>query len=473
MSESTYPWMHAGAAPEAIGADGYPVFPGDPRRDIQLALNECLAAIERDYMAHLHLCWSEDPAVSEPAKAEPYRERDRAESAILREFIESRPGEWPALFHATLDRVLWLNFGGYAWESTCEAVEAIRQQVAREHPQHGYAMSLYIELPEGESLEWRTSLKYGGRTLYSSTSDEQFHGGSHMRRWDLQKVLLGLLRRKVAWSADDVRRMLETIASASVVRWMLSPPSVLRVAGRFVAEHGMSPEIRELLGRVKAKHEGHFIASAANRKVIAQVDQILGKAPAPDPLGSGECWAEAARADLAGMDEGGRAAWTALLDHARTGGGIRPSDRWLRRARGLVAAVGEHQFTDHVARWFALVGQPRAVPTGGTPLRAADPTLLSEPSVALLRGLAWCCGLAPVHDSRRALADLAESCFSKVPNVGARSAKVGNACLAALVAMPGPELVPLLVRLESRVMHPVGRRRIEAALAEANGGGGR
>jgi hypothetical protein len=275
MTESRYAWMHAGEPPIAIGVDGYPVFPGDPYRDIHLALNQCLAAIDRDYMAYLHRCWSPDPAVSGPAKAESYRERTRAEEAVLRAFIVGRPAEWAALFHAVLDRMLWLNSGDYAWESTCEALDAVRQEIAREHPEVGAFDYISVELPEGESLEWQTSLKCGGRTLYQYTSGEQYHGGSHMRRGDLRKVLLSLLRRKVAWSADDIRRMLETIASESVVWWMLSAPSVLRVAKRYASEHGMSPEIRDALGRIKTKHSRRVSPHVYDRKIVERVEQIL------------------------------------------------------------------------------------------------------------------------------------------------------------------------------------------------------
>jgi hypothetical protein len=258
------------------GADGYPVFPGDPHRDIRRALNECLEAIDRDYMAYLRRSWSPDPAVSEPAKAESYRQRARAEEAVLRAFIAERPGEWAALFHVVLDRALWLNSGDFAWESTCEALEAIREQIARDYPQlAAAAYQISVELPEGESLEWQTSLTCGGRTLYRYTSGEPYYGGSHMRRGDLRKILVSLLRRKVAWSADDIRRMLETIASEPGPRWMLPAPSVLQVAERYVSGHGMSPEIRDALGRIKAKHDHRVFPRVSDRKIVERVDRIL------------------------------------------------------------------------------------------------------------------------------------------------------------------------------------------------------
>src|SRR5262249_2486507 len=161
-----------------------------------------------------------------------------------------------------------LNSGDYAWESKCEALDAVREQLARDHPEIGVSAFINIALPEGESLEWQTSLKCGDRPLYGDTSGEQFHGGSSMCRGALPKLLQSLLRRKVAWSDADIRRMLEAVASHSVWRWMLSAPSVLRVAERYVSEHKMRPEIRDALSRIKTKHDHGVFSRAYDRRVV-------------------------------------------------------------------------------------------------------------------------------------------------------------------------------------------------------------
>jgi hypothetical protein len=460
--------MHDGRPPVSIGVEGYPVFPGDPRLEIQLALNECLAAIEQDYMEHLQRCWSPDPAVSVPAKAEPYHERSKAEGAVLRAFIEGRADEWPALFHAALDRVLWLNFSGYAWESSCEAVEAIEREFYEQNPEmRPGSVWLQVAFPEGETPVWVNTLKFEGRSVYSFSSDAQYHGGSHIRRHDLHRVLTNLLGRKVAWSAGDIARMLETVASEHVYQWMLPTLAVLRVVGRYVEGNGMGREVRELLGRVKAKHSGRFRTSASDVKIVAQVEKILGEAPEPDLLEPGERWADAARMDLDAMAAPEREAWTALLRHAGAGKSARPSGRWAARARVLVEGVGAGRFGEHVARWFALVGQPGAGPPRGSAPWVRDATLISERSADLLCGLARCCGLADDRGACRAIAALAESCFHKVPGIGARSGRVGNACLAALGGMAGTEPVAWLVRLRSQVKYADARRRIDAILAGA------
>ena len=50
----------------------------------------------------------------------------------------------------------------------------------------------------------------------------------------------------------------------------------------------------------------------------------------------------------------------------------------------------------------------------------------------LLRGLVWCTSLAAGDELIAAVGDAAEICFKKIPGIGPRAPKIGNACLVAL-----------------------------------------
>ncbi len=65
------------------------------------------------------------------------------------------------------------------------------------------------------------------------------------------------------------------------------------------------------------------------------------------------------------------------------------------------------------------------------------------------------------------IADFAFGCFRKIPQIGAVSHRVGNACVNALAAMPGLDCVSQLSRLAARVKYDVARRLIEKAMNEA------
>jgi hypothetical protein len=68
-------------------------------------------------------------------------------------------------------------------------------------------------------------------------------------------------------------------------------------------------------------------------------------------------------------------------------------------------------------------------------------------------------------DLAPAIGNLAEASFKKVPNIGPRNVKVGNAAIAALAALEKPEAVTQLSRLRLRVKHPSSRATIDKALA--------
>jgi hypothetical protein len=116
----------------------------------------------------------------------------------------------------------------------------------------------------------------------------------------------------------------------------------------------------------------------------------------------------------------------------------------MRRGTGIGALAG----LDHL---------PRAVPTEGNAL--------------MLRGLVWCCAVAGGPEVAELVAAAARACSTKLPDVGARSPKVLNACLWSLSAM-GETGAPFLVELGQKARKPAARRRIDRAIDGAAGTAG-
>jgi hypothetical protein len=169
----------------------------------------------------------------------------------------------------------------------------------------------------------------------------------------------------------------------------------------------------------------------------------------------------------ADVASGGRAAghaWAELLQHARTLTATAPSAKWLEVAAQRVAAIDALRLSACVSDWFNEAG--KAAPQKLVSYReVADATLLNECSVELLKGLAWTAVAAGRADLAPALGNLAEACFKKVPNIGPRNVKLGNAAVAALAALAEPEAAAQLSRLRLRVKHPSSRATIDKALA--------
>ena len=168
----------------------------------------------------------------------------------------------------------------------------------------------------------------------------------------------------------------------------------------------------------------------------------------------GEAWADAAREDIAKMPQDVRENWIELLLHARNSDATKPSKKWLTQAEQAIAKIGREQFKQRVLSWFPLAQKQTF-------------TSLLELNSATLKGLVWCCSLFDGTDMSVAIGDLALTAYKKIPGIGARAMKVGNACVHTLGAMPGMASISQLTRLRQRVKYQVAQSLIEKTLEAA------
>ncbi|MHB1836734.1 MAG: DUF4132 domain-containing protein, partial [Solirubrobacteraceae bacterium] len=192
-------------------------------------------------------------------------------------------------------------------------------------------------------------------------------------------------------------------------------------------------------------------------------------------LAPGEAWSEAANADLARLDPSRREPWTALLEHALSANSARPSARWLAEARKRVQAAGADQVQAALLRWLPLVARGRTVeqlPSYPGDTRGAG-DVMNDENATCLRGLLWMTQLLPDRDElARAITSVALSAYRKVPGIGPRAVKVGNAAVYALSEMGTTLAVGRLAMLKVRVKFGTAQKEIEKAFtasAEALG----
>lgn len=169
-------------------------------------------------------------------------------------------------------------------------------------------------------------------------------------------------------------------------------------------------------------------------------------------------------ADRANGKRAAGPAWSALFRHARSLASTAPSKKWFSDAAQLVAAIKADKFGACISDWFNQAGKP-AVQALVSYREVSDATLLNDCSVELLKGLAWSVVAGRRTDLAPALGNLAEACYKKVPNIGPRNVKIGNASVAALAALAEPAAAAQLSRLRLRVKHPSSRGTIDKALA--------
>ncbi len=154
---------------------------------------------------------------------------------------------------------------------------------------------------------------------------------------------------------------------------------------------------------------------------------------------------------------GKQIAWRRLLLHARSLTQSSPSAKWQKEAVACVDQIGRPELLESARRWLALGPMPGMAAQLQVPEEEAD----------YQKGFIWTLGVLGDASVAPGIADFAFACFRKIPQIGAVSHRVGNACVNALAAIPGLDAVTQISRLAMRVKYDVARRLIEKALAEA------
>ncbi len=184
----------------------------------------------------------------------------------------------------------------------------------------------------------------------------------------------------------------------------------------------------------------------------------------------GEVWTDRLNDDLTRLPRRDREMWIALLRHALSATAARPSAKWLKTGGKLIAAIGNDKVAAALHRWLPSVAQGRSITRLGTFLGDTRSTadVMHEENGTCLRGLLWLTPILPRDDElTRAVAAVALSAYRKVPGVGPRAVKVGNAAVYALSQLGSPETVGHLAMLKVRVKSGTAQKEIEKAFNAA------
>ncbi len=188
----------------------------------------------------------------------------------------------------------------------------------------------------------------------------------------------------------------------------------------------------------------------------------------------GDVWSDRLLLDLSQLEEKSKQSWQNLILHAGTADKSQPTAKWNKKAKELISEIVESSFLNFCLVWFPLVAEPRIKTIDFDPddyfyitYKDFIPLMLHEKNCLLLKGLVWCC--SNFEDSRLipAIGLLAEACYKKIPQVGARSQSVGNACIYALSMMSGREAVTQLERLQTKIKYSQAKRLIQKAFETA------
>ena len=196
-----------------------------------------------------------------------------------------------------------------------------------------------------------------------------------------------------------------------------------------------------------------------------QIDRIVGDDSIRFPVEAGEVWADQAIADVKAAADDERATWCRLGGHCLTANGSKPSAKWKKTAVELIEQLGVDRFRASVQLWLPLISKGK--PAVESRWVSAHPLHLRDNAQIVLRGLIWCYSFFPDEGMASLLGSVGISAYRKIPKVGARAVKVGNACVYAIATQGGPDCVAQLAMMKLKVKTGSARNLIEKQLEQA------
>jgi hypothetical protein len=253
--------------------------------------------------------------------------------------------------------------------------------------------------------------------------------------WAVRQPMLSVLRRRLPFDHDEVCRLLNWSIRQPYTS-VRGTPQMIKVLQDHLKEHELTPDLRKRVTKLtKRLEEGH--STEETRRWAARLRELGGLSTSTLPLVPGEAWSDVAKSDIEAMEGDERAAWVDLLQRCTRARGAKPGQKWSRDAEAVLEKIGRPTFERTVVRWFLLVEKPRTRPVERVSQWQPDPNLLLQDENAdILKALAWLCARSRSAEVARALGALALSAYRKVPQMGPRCVRLGNACVWALGAMP-------------------------------------
>lgn len=340
----------------------------------------------------------------------------------------------------------------------------LKELLAEEFPAHYYNFQIKNaaagrKLFEASPAEQREFVLAAVRWL-ESHAPSLFDVGP----WMVRKAMLTLLNRRLPFGHDDVIELLDWSLQGQHNYWR-GVPQMIKVVDDYLKTADLTPALREKIERL-VKVAGSEYDNTETRRWLVALRGLTGREGVRLPLVGGDAWADAAITDIEAAGEEARAAWLELLDACAKVTGAAPTAKWLKSAGALVERVGRERFRQSVLKWFTLADKPR--PSSAAPrARWLHKQMLEPVNADLLRALIFLCAEDGGRETARALTALSLSAYRKLPGIGPRCARVGNACVWTLGRMPGKEGIAQLALLKVKVKFRAAQKIIESALAAA------
>jgi hypothetical protein len=506
MIFDSFDWMQG--EPELIGVDGYPIYKSDPYYEQHIYLNDALKeSLLPDFW------WENIPGINYRVTTAEKQDQSNVQDWSTESEAENLIGEsYSYNFDASVNDFrkyytyrakVRLIVRGYLQEYSY--LESINVKIPIENLQV-FAYQLESVLAEVQdkfdSQSW-IRLSQVRDTIISRKEIfilESVYACYTRTRWlvrdSLTKkdyiqnykhklALIGFAEsflEKVTYLPDrELIRLLNLFENEIFLRTIETRNKLISLINKI---NNPSSEVREALEKSKNSDREEIIPSfydspEKRRKWITSLESALQIFE----IQAGDVWSNRLLQDLSKLEGKFKQSWQNLILHAGTADKSQPTAKWNKKAKELIAEIGDESFLNSCLIWFPLVAESRIQsPSGYDKPKSLEivpdyyfyehyrdkiPLMLHEKNCLLLKGLVWCC--SNLEDVRLipAIGLLAEACYKKIPQIGARSLSVGNACIYALSMMSGAEAVTQLEKLKSKVKYSQANKLIEKAFETA------
>ena len=292
--------------------------------------------------------------------------------------------------------------------------------------------------------------------LLHALADQENH--DYRVKWLRIELLRRLLQRKLPLTAEDLIYILGGDAVTSRYDSLMS--YALGAAERFVKANPMDAALEQCLQESAALLKQHDEPDANKQR--SRILSLLGEDASEEfAIDGSEPWAQRILDDVDQLDDDNRSSVRRLLAHASSATAGKPSKKWLKECRTLVASLDENLLSSATTVWLEAFAAPPPQRDDGTHTLS-----VSAANVDLLKGMIWAASLLKNDALIRAICKAGQSGQRKLPGFGARCAKVTNAAVWALGQIDHPLAISQLAILKSRIKNKSARKQIDKAMNE-------
>ncbi|NEQ97130.1 MAG: DUF4132 domain-containing protein [Cyanothece sp. SIO2G6] len=323
----------------------------------------------------------------------------------------------------------------------------------------------FLKLSRVEQAEFAIALLHEFRQFWQQPQQTSRKGLSLFRVKPLRGNLIidlipDLVNRKLPFTEPQVLEWLMTFCNEQRVQWRWGAP-VTKLVRYYLSDHEPTSELLdqvEQMCRILERFGG------PDRKYAAQLRQLTATQQKTLSIRPGEAWSDRALQQLDSLPENERSPWIDLITGCSIVSGSKPAATWLKKQLSYRDTIGLDRFNAYLLEWFALADQPRT-----QPLRdwRGGEDFFHDQNADILKGLVWLCADQTDAELARGLSQLTVSAYRKLPGIGPRCVKLGNACVWALGQMPMEEAIAQLALLKVKVKFGTAQKGIEKALTAA------